>query len=293
MTIELVIPARRHSVGAFEVGRVLPFAKRRMVGPFIFLDHIGPMDMPAPVPREADVRPHPHIGLATVTYLFQGEMTHRDSTGVTQDIRPGEVNWMTAGRGITHSERFDGLRNSGGAMHGVQAWVALPNEAEEAEPAFDHYDAGNLVRFDQPGVEAALVAGAAYGQKSSVKTRSPLHYVHAELQQGARFAPPGDHPESAAYVVRGAVTCEGQRYEAGQMLVFRDNTAPALTAEEAAVVLFIGGEPVGERHLFWNFVSSSKDRLEAAKADWKAQRFKLPPNDKDEFTPLPEDKKSS
>lgn len=290
MTVDLVIPARRQSLGGFEVGRVLPFHAHRMVGPYIFFDHMGPMEMAAPIPRTADVRPHPHIGLATVTYLFAGEMTHRDSTGVTQDIRPGEVNWMTAGQGITHSERFDGLRDAGGAMHGIQAWVALPNEAEEAEPAFDHYGADNLIRFDQQGVKAALIAGAAYGQKSSVRTRSPLHYVHADLERDARFFPPSDHTESAAYVVRGAVTCEGRRYESGQMTVFKDKTAPALTADEASTVLFIGGEPVGERHIFWNFVSSSKERLEAAKADWKAQRFKLPPNDKDEFTPLPEPK---
>lgn len=288
MAIDLVIPARRQSLGGFEVGRVLPFPERRMVGPFIFFDHMGPVEMAAPIPRTADVRPHPHIGLATVTYLFAGEMTHRDSTGVTQAIRPGEVNWMTAGRGITHSERFDGLRDRGGAMHGIQAWVALPDEAEEAEPAFDHYGADNLIRFDQRGVKAALIAGAAYGQKSSVRTHSPLHYVHAQMEPGARLAPPADHSESAAYVVRGAILCAGRRFSAGEMIVFAPGAAPALAAEAASTVLFVGGEPVGDRYIFWNFVSSSKDRLEAAKADWKAQRFKLPPNDQDEFTPLPE-----
>ena len=287
--VEIVIDARRRSLGGFEVGRVLPFVRHRMVGPFVFFDHMGPIDLAAPVPRETDVRPHPHIGLATVTYLFKGEITHRDSTGVTQAIRPGEVNWMTAGRGITHSERFDAMRATGGALHGVQAWVALPQEDEEIAPEFDHYGEAAAPRWHEPGVVARLIAGDAYGVTSPVKTRSPLFYVHAELDAGAQLAPPENHRERAAYVVRGAVECDGVRYAAGRMLVFAAGERPALKAEAPTTLLLIGGEPLGERHLFWNFVSSSQERLEAAKADWRAGRFPLPPNDDKEFIPLPPD----
>lgn len=285
--IELAIPARRHSIGAFEVGRVLPHARRRMVGPFIFFDHIGPHTLAAPIAPEADVRPHPHIGLATVTYLFDGEMTHRDSTGVTQDIRPGAVNWMNAGRGITHSERFDGMRARGGALHGVQAWVALPDAQEDSGPAFDHYPAESLPRFDEPGVRGRLIAGEAFGAKSAVKTHSPLHYAHVELEEGASLAPPRGQSERAVFVAAGAVMCDGARYEKGQMLVFGAAAAPKIMAESAATLMFVGGEPVGERHIYWNFVASTKDRIEAAKADWRAGRFALPPNDSADFIPLP------
>ena len=188
--MELVIPARRRSIGSFEVGRVLPFAKRRMVGPFVFLDHMGPVDLPPDVPRETDVRPHPHIGLSTVTYLFKGEMTHRDSLGIEQVIRPGALNWMTAGRGISHSERFDGMRDAGGHIEGIQAWVALPEADEEMAPAFDHYDAGQLPLLDETGVSARLIAGSAFGLTSPAKIRSPLFYLHVRLQPGAPFGLP-------------------------------------------------------------------------------------------------------
>ncbi|MET0182537.1 MAG: pirin family protein [Caulobacterales bacterium] len=287
--VEMVIEARRRSLGGFEVGRVLPFMRRRMVGPFIFFDHMGPVDLPAPVPRETDVRPHPHIGLATVTYLFRGEIMHRDSTGVTQLIKPGEVNWMTAGQGISHSERFDTLRESGGSLHGVQAWVALPENEEERAPGFDHYAMSDLPSFEEAGVSGRLVAGEAYGLKSAVKTLSPLHYVHVELAKGARFAPPTQHAESAAYIVRGDVTCEGQSYAGGAMLVFKTGEAPAIEASNDATILFIGGEPLGERHIYWNFVSSRKDRIEQAKADWRAGRIALPSHDNAEMIPLPDD----
>ncbi|MGE0829643.1 MAG: pirin family protein [Hyphomonadaceae bacterium] len=287
--VEMVIEARRRSLGGFDVGRVLPFAARRMVGPFVFFDHMGPLTLPAPVPRETDVRPHPHIGLATVTYLFDGEIMHRDSTGAAQAIRPGEVNWMTAGRGVTHSERFDGMRAKGGAVHGVQAWVALPREQEEAAPAFDHYSADAAPRFEAEGVSGRVIAGEAYGIKSPVKTLSPLFYAHADLLPGARLAAPGGASERAAYIVRGQVACDGQSHGAGRMLIFGAGEAPVLTAETAALVLLIGGEPLGERFLFWNFVASSKERLEAAKADWRAGRFALPPGDDQEFIPLPAD----
>jgi len=283
----LVIPARRRSIGAFEVGRILPFAKRRMVGPFIFLDHMGPMALPPPIPRETDVRPHPHIGLSTVTYLFEGEITHRDSLGVEQVIRPGAVNWMTAGRGISHSERFDGMRQAGGAMEGLQAWVALPEANEEDAPAFDHYDVADLPAMNEPGLAARLIAGSAFGLASPVKTQSPLFYVDARLRAGARIETPSGFPERAAYVARGRAEIDGQPYEAGQMVVLGDGVQVVTALDESRVML-LGGEPLGERHIWWNFVSSRQDRIEQAKADWKAGRILLPAADNAEFIPLPE-----
>jgi len=283
----LVIPARRRSIGAFEVGRILPFAQRRMVGPFIFLDHMGPMTLPAGIPRETDVRPHPHIGLSTVTYLFEGEITHRDSLGVEQVIRPGAVNWMTAGRGISHSERFDGLRQTGGAMEGLQAWVALPEAAEEDEPAFDHYDVADLPAMNEPGLAARLIAGSAFGLTSPARTQSPLFYVDARMRGDARVEVPGGFPERAVYIARGRAEIDGQAYEAGQMVVL-DDGVQVVTALGESRVMLLGGEPLGERHIWWNFVSSRKERIEQAKADWKAGRIVLPPHDKAEFIPLPE-----
>jgi redox-sensitive bicupin YhaK (pirin superfamily) len=237
-----------------------------------------------------DVRPHPHIGLSTVTYLFAGEMTHRDSVGAVMDIRPGEVNWMTAGRGITHSERFDGLRKTGGRMHGLQAWVALPDQAEETDPRFDHYGIADLPAFADTGVSGRLIAGAAHGARSKVVTHSPLFYVHYTLAAGARAAAPREYAERAAYVVDGTVTAEGGTYDSGTMLVFGRGSDAAVTAVTAATVVFLGGEPVGERFIEWNFVASSRERLEQAKADWRAGRFKLPDADNREFIPLPPDR---
>jgi len=283
----LVIPARRRSIGAFEVGRILPFAKRRMVGPFIFLDHMGPMALPSPVPRETDVRPHPHIGLSTVTYLFDGEITHRDSLGVEQVIRPGAVNWMTAGRGISHSERFDGMRQAGGQMEGLQAWVALPEANEEEAPVFDHYDVADLPAMNTPGLAARLIAGSAFGLTSPVKTHSPLFYLDARLRTGARIEVPDGFPERAAYVARGRAEIDGQPYQAGQMVVLGDGVQ-VVTALDDSRVMLLGGEPLGERHIWWNFVSSRQDRIEQAKADWKAGRIVLPAADNAEFIPLPE-----
>lgn len=289
--MELVIPARRRSIGSFEVGRVLPFAKRRMVGPFVFLDHMGPVDLPPDIPRETDVRPHPHIGLSTVTYLFKGEMTHRDSLGIEQVIRPGALNWMTAGRGISHSERFDGMRDAGGRIEGIQAWVALPEADEEMAPAFDHYDAARLPLLDEAGVSAKLIAGSAFGLTSPAKIRSPLFYLHVRLQPGAPFGLPPEYPERAAYVTHGRVSVDGRDYDAGQMLVFAKGETPLFRALEPATLMLLGGEPVGPRHIWWNFVSSRKERIEEAKADWSAGRIRLPPNDSGEFIPLPEDPK--
>ena len=289
--MELAIPARRRSIGSFEVGRVLPYAKRRMVGPFVFLDHMGPVALPPDIPRETDVRPHPHIGLSTVTYLFDGEMTHRDSLGIEQVIRPGALNWMTAGRGISHSERFDGMRDAGGRIEGVQAWVALPEADEEMAPAFDHYDAGQLPLLDETGVSARLIAGSAFGLTSPAKIRSPLFYLHVRLQPGAPFGLPTEYPERAAYVTHGRVSVDGQDYDAGQMLLFGRGETPLIRALEPATLMLLGGEPLGPRHIWWNFVSSRKERIEEAKADWAAGRIKLPPNDSGEFIPLPEEPK--
>ena len=288
--IELVIDQRRRDLGGFEVGRVLPFAKHRTVGPFVFFDHMGPMQMPAGTPRSTDVRPHPHIGLSTVTYLFSGEMRHQDSLGFDQAIRPGEVNWMTAGKGITHSERFDGLiREHGGLMHGIQAWVALPDGAEEIDPAFAHHGQDDLPTYDGEGLKARLIAGKGFGAEAKVKTYSPMVYAHWELAAGATAGFPAEYPERAAYVSAGQVEVDGHSYHAGQMLVFAPGETVAIKAIEASTVMVLGGEPIGERHIWWNFVSSSQDRIEQAKADWLAGRFALPPHDHDEFSPLPKD----
>jgi redox-sensitive bicupin YhaK (pirin superfamily) len=285
--IDIVIEQRRRNLGGFEVGRVLPFAAHRMVGPFIFFDHIGPVDFPAGIPRSLDVRPHPHIGLATVTYLFDGEIMHRDSVGSEQAIRPGEVNWMVAGRGITHSERFERARREGDRMHGIQAWVALPDEAEETDPGFDHYDAASLPTLEEDGASGRLIAGTAYGAMSTVPVHSPMFYVHWDLAPGARITLPDQHAERALYVASGEVDVAGHALREGQMAVVSRDASPTIRATAQAIVLAIGGEPVGERFIDWNFVSSSKERIEQAKADWRAGRLKLPDFDHDEFIPLP------
>jgi redox-sensitive bicupin YhaK (pirin superfamily) len=284
---ELIIEPRRRDLGGFEVSRVLPYAKRRMVGPFIFFDHMGPVDFPPGIPRSVDVRPHPHIGLSTVTYLLAGEIMHRDSVGSEQAILPGEVNWMTAGRGITHSERFEAARRAGGPVHGLQAWVALPKEDEETAPAFAHHGAGDLPTYEGHGLWARLIAGEAFGAKAAVKTHSPLFYVHWALRAGARAELPAEYPERAAYIVAGLVEVEGRGYEAGRMLVFAAGETVTFTALSDATVMLLGGEPVGERFIDWNFVSSSKERIEQAKADWRAGRMKLPDLDNGEFIALP------
>ena len=287
--IELVIPQRRKDLGGFEVGRLLPYARRRMVGPFIFLDHMGPVDFPPGIPRSVDVRPHPHIGLSTVTYLFDGEIMHRDSVGSEQAIVPGEVNWMVAGRGITHSERFERARREGGHMDGIQAWVALPREAEECAPAFAHHGTGELPTYASEGLWARLVAGEAFGATAPARTHSPLFYVHWKLDAGARAQLPAEYPERAAYVASGEVEVGGHVHGAGRMLVFAPGQPVLFTARTPAVVMLLGGEPVGERFIEWNFVSSSKARIAQAKDDWRAGRMKLPDRDDDEFIPLPED----
>jgi len=284
---DLVIEQRRRDLGGFEVGRVLPHAAQRMVGPFIFFDHIGPVNFPPGIPRNVDVRPHPHIGLATVTYLFDGEIMHRDSVGSEQAIRPGEVNWMVAGRGITHSERFERARREGDRIHGIQAWVALPDEAEETDPGFDHYDAAALPTLHEDGARGRLIAGTAYGAMSTVPVHSPMFYVHWDLAPGARITLPDRHAERALYVASGEVDVAGHLLREGQMAVVSRDASPTIRATAPAIVLAIGGEPVGERFIDWNFVSSRKERIEQAKADWRAGRLKLPDFDHDEFIPLP------
>ena len=287
--IDLVIEARRHDIGNFEVGRVLPFHARRMVGPFTFLDHMGPAEFAPGFPKSADVRPHPHIGLSTLTYLFQGEITHRDSVGSLAEIKPGEVNWMTAGSGITHSERFETLRRQGGRMDGMQAWIALPHEHEETAPSFTHFEGKvDLPSYEEGGLKARLIAGEAFGAKASVPVFSPLFYVHWEMEPGTVAALPAEYSERAADVADGRVEVDGRELSALQMAVFAPGETVVFKALERSTVMLLGGEPVGPRFMEWNFVSSSKDRIEQAKTDWKAGRMKLPDLDHDEFIPLPE-----
>ena len=286
--LDLVIDSRPRDLGGgLTVGRILPYAKRRMVGPFAFLDHMGPA---AFAPGEGiDVRPHPHIGLSTVTYLFEGEILHRDSLGSLQAIRPDAVNWMTAGRGIVHSERTDPLRRAaGGPLHGVQAWVALPEADEEADPAFAHHPEAGLPTLAAEGIWLRLIAGAAFGLASAVVTHSPLFYAHAELAAGARLALPEEHEERAAFVVAGAVEHAGTTVAAGQLLVLKPGGAPELTAAAPSRLMLLGGAPLGPRRIWWNFVSSRPERIEQAKADWRARRMTMPPGDSVEFVPLPE-----
>ncbi len=286
--IEMIIEQRRRNLGGgVSVGRVLPFAKRRMVGPFIFFDHMGPLDLAAGVDRSVDVRPHPHIGLSTVTYLFAGEMMHRDSIGSVQPVRPQEVNWMTAGSGITHSERFERARAIGDHLHGIQAWVALPTGDEETAPSFTHHEGHDLPQWEDRGVAGQLIAGSAFGLTAAARTHSPLFYAHLEMAAGSSAEVPSGHAERAVYVARGEVECGGQRHGPGRMIVV-DRATSSVRAIEQSTVMMLGGESVGERLLYWNFVASSHERLEQAAADWRAGRMKLPDADDHEFIPLPD-----
>lgn len=289
--LDMVIQAREAAISKeMKVKRILPFRLRRMVGPFIFMDHAGPV---VDVPSEAsslDVLPHPHIGLSTVSYLFGGQVTHRDSLGVEQVIRPGEVNWMTAGSGIAHSERFEDPSALTGGLEMIQTWVALPEKDEEASPSFHNYTPEQLPVFTDTGVWMRLIAGNAYGLRNDVKTNSPLFYLHVVLQQGARFGLPKEHSERGFYIVKGSVEVAGTTYAPGQMLVFLQGAEPLILAKEETTLMLLGGEPLGERFIWWNFVSSRKERIEQAKEDWKQGRIILPPNDNAEFIPLPDDK---
>lgn len=289
--LDIVIESRKASIApGLAVKRILPFRLKRMVGPFIFMDHAGPVDFPAPNAINLDVLPHPHIGLSTVSYLFSGKVTHRDSLGVEQVIQPGEVNWMTAGRGISHSERFeDPAVLAGGKMEMIQTWVALPEKDEEAAPSFNNYKPDQLPVFTDKGVWMRLIAGNAYGLVSNVNASSPLFYLHVELTQGARFGLPKEHSERGIYVAKGSVEVNGTTYKEGQLLVFTKSADPIVVAKENTTLMLLGGEPLGERYIWWNFVSSRKERIEQAKEDWKQGRIILPPNDDKEFVPLPKD----
>ena len=289
--LDIVIEARQASLGnGLEVRRILPFRLRRMVGPFIFMDHAGPVSVQPQQMSAMDVLPHPHIGLSTVSYLFGGQVTHRDSLGVEQIIRPGEVNWMTAGRGIAHSERFeDPAALAGGELEMIQTWVALPEADEESAPAFDNYQPQHLPIFTEKGVWMRLIAGNAYGLNNGVKTHSPLFYVHAVLEPGTRFGLPKEHSERGVYVAKGSLQVNGNRYGPGQLLVFTKGIDPVLFAHEKTTLMLLGGEPLGERFIWWNFVSSRRERIDQAKADWEAGRIALPPQDNQAFVPLPKD----
>lgn len=283
--VEMIIPARPKDLGGFEVRRVLPFAKRRKVGPWVFFDHMGPVEF-APGPG-VNVRPHPHINLATVTYLFEGQIWHRDSLGSDCVIEPGDVNLMAAGAGIVHSERETEARQAQmRRLDGLQLWLALPEADEEMAAAFHHYASADIPRVDRDGVSLRVMMGTAYGAVSPVRTFAETLYVEGRAAQGARVAAP-DAAERAVYVCSGALEIDGQRVEAYQMAVLAPG-AVEMTALSDAHFVVIGGEPLSERHIYWNFVSSRPERIEQAKADWKAGRFPRVPGDEIEFIPLPE-----
>ena len=285
MTVTQVLTGATRDLGGFSVARVLPQARLRAVGPFVFFDHLGPADF-APG-TGIDVRPHPHIGLATVTYLFDGALNHRDSLGTVVDIAPGAVNWMTAGRGIVHSERTpDRARAVGQRMHGIQSWVALPDDATEVAPAFAHHPADSLPSIAFGGAKRTLIAGTAFHASSPVATHSPLFYIDIEAEAGASVALPGDHEERAVYVVSGAIELDGTRHASGTMVVLAPGGEAAFTTAEPTRAMLLGGTSVGPRHIEWNFVAATQDRIEAAKADWVADRFPRVPGET-EFIPLP------
>jgi len=285
-SIAHVVAARGRDLGGIEVRRVLPWGGGRMVGPFIFLDQLGPVEFRPG--QGIDVRPHPHIGLATVTYLFEGELVHRDSLGVVQTIRPGDVNWMTAGRGIVHSERTGPERRaSGQRMHGLQSWVALPREYEEAEPAFDHTPAAKLPEQDGDGVKLRVIAGRAFGLASPVRVFSETFYVDVAMSAGAALDIPEEYAESAAYVLLGTVATEGRDFGASTLVIFAAGSKARLVAKEASRVALLGGAPLGERHIWWNFVSSSSTRIEQARRQWADGAFPPVPGET-ESIPLPE-----
>lgn len=287
-SVDLIISGRAHELGGVAIRRILPSSRRRMVGPFIFLDHIGPVALP---PRRGlDVAPHPHIGLSTVTYLFEGELIHRDSLGCVQQIRPGAVNWMTAGRGIVHSERSSPEdRKIGPRLHGVQAWVALPADAAEAEPSFHHHPSEDLPLIEGDGAVARLIAGQAFDEASPVATASPLFYLDAIVAPGGEVPVPDDYPERAVYVVAGTIAVDGSRLEEGSLLILRDGEDGEVCAESHSRVMVLGGEPLeAARHIWWNFVAASRERIEQAKDDWRSGRFPEVPGEHGAI-PLPGD----
>jgi redox-sensitive bicupin YhaK (pirin superfamily) len=286
-----VVSSRLRDLGGFEVRRVLPAPRTtdRFVGPFCFFDHMGPMEFAHGAPRSADVRPHPHIGLSTLTYLFDGEIVHRDSLGSLQPIRAGDTNWMVAGRGITHSERFEAMRETGGRVHGVQSWLALPEDVEETEPSFEHHDASALPHFGDKGIQGRVIAGEAFGLSAPGRAFSPMFYLHLQMDEGARLSLDRQYAQRAIYVVTGEVEVDGHRHAPGRMLLFASDDDASFTATQSSIVLALGGEPIGPRFMEWNFVSSRKERIDQAKADWRAGRLELPVGDDREFVPLPGD----
>lgn len=285
MTIDLVIEPREKDLGGFSVRRVLPYSKRRIVGPWIFFDHMGPAEFPPG--NGINVAPHPHINLATVTYLFEGEILHRDSLGSLQVIHPGDINLMVAGSGITHSEReTDHAKTGLRKLHGLQLWHALPEKDEEIDPAFYHYPSGELPEFDESGVRFKLMMGSAFGHTSPVKTFWETFYGEARLASGQSFTVP-EMEDLAVYVVSGATEIDGQNLPAFSMAVLSPHSRATLKASEDTRLMLIGGKPMTKRHMYWNFVSSRKDRLEKAKQDWQQGLFPKVPGDEKEFIPLP------
>jgi redox-sensitive bicupin YhaK (pirin superfamily) len=289
--IEQVLKANAREVDGFAVGRALPQVHRRSVGPFVFVDHIGPSRL-APG-KGLEVRPHPHINLATVTYLFDGEFLHRDSLGNEQIIRPGAINWMVAGRGIVHSERTPpALREIGPSLHGIQLWVALPQASEEVEPSFKHHPANRLPEVNLPGVKLRVLLGAAFGRVSPVEVYSPMFYVEAQLEAGATLELPADYAERALYGVEGRIRCADTTLARHDLAVFREGDAVEIVATTAARFMLLGGAPLdGPRYIWWNFVSSSQERIQQAAAQWKAGQFPKVPGDEIEFIPLNDDPK--
>ena len=286
--IEQVIVPRARDLGGFSVRRALPAAGRQMVGPFIFFDQMGPAEFL--IGEGIDVRPHPHIGLSTVTYLFDGEILHRDSLGTEIPIRPGALNLMTAGSGIVHSERTSPTeRSKGPRLFGIQAWAALPARNEEDAPAFAHYAETDLPRIEGEGKRVRVVMGALYGQRSPAAFPHESFYAEAVLAPGAVLPLDPDHDERAIYVVSGTIDIAGDTFEAGRLIVFKPGDRISVLATSQSRLMLVGGDPMdGPRHIWWNFVSSSADRIRAAKADWKAGRFPLVPGDETDFIPLPE-----
>jgi redox-sensitive bicupin YhaK (pirin superfamily) len=286
--VEQLIVPRTVDLGGFQVHRALPSAGSRMVGPFIFFDHFGPAVFKAG--DGVDVRPHPHIGLATVTYLFDGEIVHRDSLGTAMPIRPGAVNWMTAGRGIVHSERTAADRRDGGEpLHGLQLWVALPTKNEETAPAFAHTTAADIPELTEGDMTLRVVAGSLHGLRSPVTTSWETVFADVRLKAGATVPLDAEHEERAVYVITGEIEIGGDRHGAERLLVLKPGDRVTIHAASDAHFILVGGAPMdGPRHIWWNFVSSSKERIESAKADWKAGRFDIVPDDTTEFIPLPD-----
>ena len=284
-SVDLVLRPRERDLGEFTVRRVLPAARRRAVGPFVFFDHMGPAVFPPG--KGIAVRPHPHIGIATITYLFEGQIMHRDSLGVTQAIEAGAVNLMTAGRGIVHSERAGDDLDTTSKLHGIQSWIALPDDKEEIEPAFEHIPASELPEFEQDDCTIRVIMGECLGKKSPVPTYSETLYLDVVMQEDGSLALPGEWAEFAVYVVEGSVSIDGETFDSGAMAIAESRGTLSVSANAQSRVMVIGGDSVGERHIYWNFVHSSEARIEQAKEDWREGRFEMVPGDA-EFIPLPD-----